>query len=238
MPRSLHHLPTLALLALPASACSFTSYAPPSRTMPLETAQAPTAGQTEAQLEVNAAGAVMGFDTTNGGARLRHGITDQLAITGDVGVLHVNGDSPETQREALLGRVGVHVHPARAPRIALTTGFGGGTSPLAGRWLSYDVGVVASAESRHVLPFISGEVFASVPIDPPTFSYESYDGDIHTDRLSNTRGARATAGVALRRSETSRAALLLGLSWGVVANADGDDDQVLGVGAGVRVPLD
>ncbi len=226
----------LLLVTLPASACSNASYTPPSRTMPLETAQAPAVGQTEAQLELNQVGAVLGFDTSNGAARLRHGVTDNLAVSVDLGLLHVNGDSTQRERNAVLGRVGAHVHAPGTSYVALTAGVGGGSSSLAGRWASADVGVVLSGDSKYAVPFLSGEAFVSRPIDPPAFSFQSGE-HVVTTQLTPSRGARATAGVALRTARTSRTSLLIGLSWGVIDDAESRDD-VLGVGAGLKLSLD
>ena len=206
--------PLLLGAAVTLPACSPAAYTPPTRTMPLETAQAPTEGHSDAQLELNMVGAVMGFDTSNGAVRISHGVRDGLAVTAEGGVLHVNGGSePEANRNAYLGRVGVHLHPPRDAKIALTAGAGGGTNAKAGTWASYDLGVVLSGESTYVVPFLSGEVYGSTPVEPQPFTFRGGE-DVYTDQLSQTWGVRGTAGLQLRPSREAATSMLLGFQFG------------------------
>ncbi len=228
------------LLLLPTTACSYASYTPPSRTMPLETAAAPTQGKTDLQLEGNFVGAVMGFDTTNGAARLRRGVTETVAVTAEGGILHVNGGDGRVDPNAYLGRVGVHVHPAHRPRIAMTGGVGSGHSSLAGTWVTADLGVVASAETYHFVPFVSAEVFGAQPTDAPVFLYPDEEGNTQTDQMKPSRGVRGTVGFEWRPGEDgpdSRTSLLLGCSYGGIADPD-DSTEVLALGAGLKIKLD
>lgn len=228
------------LLSLPLCACSYAAYTPPSRTMPLETAAAPTQGRSDLQLEANTVGAVMGFDTTNGAARLRHGVTEHVAVSAEGGLLHVNGGGGQVDPNAYLGRVGVHVHSAQRPRIAMTGGVGSGRSSVAGSWVTADVGLVASTETYHFVPFASIEVFGAQPMDAAPFTYPTEAGDPQTDQLEPTRGARGTVGFEWRPGEAgpdSRTSMLLGFSYGGIADADGGD-EVFGLGAGLKVKLD
>jgi hypothetical protein len=228
----------LCLLASPA--CSYASYTPPSRTMPLETAAAPSIGRTDLQIEINRVGAVMGFDTTDGAARIRRGVTDHVALTAEAGVLHVNGGSGQGDPNAFLGRVGFHVHSSVAQHIALTGGIGSGRSALAGSWATGDLGFAVSTETKHFVPFFAFEVYGSAPLHERTFTYATENGDPQTDQLTPTRGARATAGFEWRPGQAgpdSKASLLVGFQYGVIADS-GDDDEVMGLGAAMKFKLD
>jgi hypothetical protein len=232
----------MVVVLAPIAACSYASYAPPARTMPLETAVAPAVGHGDVQIEGNLVAAIFGFDTTNGGVRLRQGIDEHVAISGDLGVLTVNGETAGGEdHRAYLSRVGVHVHQAdRAPgpHIALTGGIGGGTSALAGRWAAFDLGVIASSNGTYVVPFIAVDGFASVPVDAKDFTWTDSSGDPKTDRLTPTAGYRFTAGLEVRPygGPDSEVSLLGGVMIGGIADAD-DDEVFLGLGAAVRATL-
>lgn len=236
---SRHSLLLLPLCALASPACSYAAYTPPSRTMPLETAAAPALGKTDLQIEANMVGAVMGFDTSNGAARLRRGVTDHVAVTAEAGVLHVNHGDGNTDPDAYLGRVGFHVHSSVAPRIALTGGIGSGYSSVAGSWATGDLGVVVSKETRHLVPFGAFEVYGSTPIREQPFTYT--DGDsTQTDMLKPTRGVRGTVGFEWRPFEPgpdSRTSLLAGFQYGRIADDD-EGEPVMGLGLGLKVKLD
>jgi hypothetical protein len=229
------------VLAAILPGCSYAAYTPPTRTMPLETPAAPAAGGTDVQLEASSVGAVMGFSVRGGAARLRHGVHRNVALTAEGGMMQVGGGNDKsTDASALVGRVGVHVHPANRPRVAATAGVGSGASGLAGRWASVDAGVIASTETYHWVPFLALEGFFSSPIDPEPFTYNDTAGDPRRDVLSDSVGVRGTAGVEWRPGAAgpeSRTSLLAGLTYGAIADA-GDDDTFLGFGAAVKVKLD
>jgi len=208
--------------------------------MPLETAAAPAHGSTDLQLEANMVGAVMGFGTANGAARLRRGVTENVALTAEAGVLHVTGGSGESDPNAYLGRVGVHVHPAKHSRVALTGGVGSGRSSVAGSWVTGDLGFVASTESYHFVPFFAFEVYGATPVQAQPFTFFDPSGEPHTDQLKETLGARGTVGFEWRPGEAgpdSKTSLLLGLQYGTIGDADGGE-PVMGVGAGMKFKLD
>lgn len=229
----------LAVLTALLPACSYAAYTPPPRMMPLETADAPTSGSTDVQLEGSRVAAVMGADTGNGNLRMRHGITPTVAVEAEGGVLHVLGGSgDEGDRNAYLGRVGVHVHPVvekDGATVALTTGVGSGFSSLAGKWVSADAGLIAQTDGTHAALFVSGEAWGSHPLDPQPFMFGPSD-DIQHDVLSDTIGARATGGLTWWPKGRDSTALIVGASYGVMKDAD-DHAQVLALGAAVRAKL-
>ncbi|HTJ45859.1 MAG TPA: hypothetical protein VL463_27335 [Kofleriaceae bacterium] len=223
------------------AACSYTSYTPPSRMMPLETALAPAPNHTDLQAEGSMAGAVMGFGTWNGALRLREGLDDNVAVTAEGGVMNVDGHAAAgTEHNAYMGRIGVHLHQrdrTEGPHVALTAGVGGGWSALAGRWVTQDVAVIVSGNGAWVVPFASLEGFASQPIDPQLFQYRTGESSTpRTDVLTRTAGFRVTAGLEFRDGSgiDSRASFLIGMMMGGIEKPD-DGDMFMGLGAALRL---
>jgi hypothetical protein len=232
----------VALVGGLAGACSYTSYTPPARMMPLETAVAPAPGASDLQLEGSTANASLGFQTTNGAARLRGGLTDQVSISGEAGMISVGGDTDTSlDRHAYIGRVAAHVHETdRSPgaHVAFTGGVGGGTSEVAGNWISEDAGVIVSGNGYWFVPFASLEGFASQPIDAPHFTYVDTSGYSHDDRLTRTAGFRVTAGFELRNGDAADSAfgLIVGLMLGGIQKP-GTGDGFGGLGIAFRLAI-
>jgi hypothetical protein len=230
--------PALALGAL--GACSYTSYTPPARMMPLETATAPTAAQTDVQGELSTTGAFWGFGTDNTALRVRQGVNENLSVSAEGGTIAVEGDtSTDTNHMAYVGRVGMHVHQedrTAGPHIAFTAGAGGGASSVAGRWISEDAGVILSGNGAWLVPFASIEGFLSQPIDARPFGYRDTSGDPHSDILTKTVGYRVIVGLELRdgHGADSEYAFTIGMMMGGIAKVD-HDDQFAGLGAALRV---
>jgi hypothetical protein len=232
--------PVASVLALACVAgCSYTSYTPPARMMPLETAVAPPPQQLDVQSEVSMAGAIFGFNTYNGALRVREGVTDNLAVTAEGGVTRIDGNAaPGTPQNAYVGRVGVHLHMAdREPglHVALTAGVGGGASSLAGRWISEDVGLIVSGNGAWVAPFASIEGFASQPIDAQPFTYEA-SGDAHPDVLTRSAGFRIISGLEFRDgtgADSKRSFLIGGMTGGIYKRSA--SDGFAGLGAALRL---
>lgn len=211
--------------------------------MPLETAAAPELGRTDLQIEGNLAGAVLGFGSSNGAARLRRGVTEHVAVSAEGGVLHVTGGTGQSDPNAYLGRVGVHVHSAeakRSARVAMTGGVGSGRSSVAGSWITADAGVVISSETWHFVPYAAFEVYGAQPVHARPFEFEDEAGDVRADRLKPTHGIRGTTGFEWRPGAAgpeSKTSLLVGFQYGSIADADGSE-IVMGIGAGLKVKLD
>ena len=226
-------IPTLALLSL-TPACSGV-YAPPSRTMPLETARAAGRGATELQIEGGGGAGVFHFEAAGGGARVSHGVTDHVTASVEGAAIVADGGSEHGTQMAYTSRAGVHVHPANQQHLALTGGVGGGVSGLLGSWVTADLGGVGSVGGRYATGFLSAEGFVSQPIESRPVTYDRDE----TDSISTAVGARGTLGVELYpgRPEDKVWSVLLGASAGTVR--DRDDLLVwVGVGGGVRVRLD
>jgi hypothetical protein len=226
-------IPTLALLAL-TPACSGV-YAPPSRAMPLETARAAGRGATELQIEGGVGAGLFHFDGGGGGARVSHGVTDNVTASVEGTAVVADGGYEHGTETAYTGRAGVHVHPTHQQYLALTGGIGGGVSGTLGSWVTADLGGVTSIGGRYATAFLSAEGFVSQPIESRTVTYE----EDKTDSISTAVGARATLGVELYpgRPEDKVWSVLLGASAGDIWDRD---DQLLwiGLGGGVRVRLD
>jgi hypothetical protein len=236
----------VALLGIGAVACSYTSYTPPARMMPLETAVAPARGASDVQLEASSSAAMTfwgGFSAQSGAARLRGGLTDRVSISAEGGVISVDGDTTNTiDHTADVGRVGVNVHEAdRSPgaHVAFTGGVGGGRSTAAGNWISEDAGVIVSGNGHWFVPYASLEGFASQPVDARPFDYvDAHDNSTHSDILTNTAGFRITSGFELRDGDAadSQIGVIVGFMMGGIWKRD-SGDGFAGLGVAVRVAI-
>jgi hypothetical protein len=233
----------VALVGSLAGACSYTSYTPPARMMPLETAVAPARGASDVQLDLATVGTPLGFSTNDAAMRVRGGVSDLVSISAEGGVISVEGLAAQPiDQHAYIGRVAAHVHQADrtpGPHIAFTAGVGGGASPVAGRWVSEDAAVILSGNGYWFVPFASLEGFASQPVDAPGFSYvDATDGSSHADQLTRTAGYRITAGFEIRDGHAADSAfgILVGFMMGGVYKAN-DNDAFAGLGVAFRLAI-
>lgn len=203
--------------------------------MPFETARAPAPGKHEVQIDGVSAGEVLGPGIVAGNARYRRGITDHLAVTGDLGVIRAQG---ETQESPLAGttRVGVHAHGEWTDELdaALFAGAGGGHAPSAGSWLSADAGWAVTGDHRYVRPTLVLAGFVSEPVASETFMV----GD-RTLQLPRTYGVQGMFGFDLGPKDR---AMLLGFMianlWAkATAHQDAQSSMFLGVGGSLRFGL-
>ena len=143
--------------------CNHEVYSPPSRILPLESAATLAAGETGVQLEGGTHGAVFGPSGESGTMRIRHGIGSDTDVSGEVSVLHVDGNSAGgTYPFLFASRVGVKHQALRW--LSLTAGLGGGAS-AGGGFLSPDLGVIIAYENRYLVPFLGLRASVSVPFD-------------------------------------------------------------------------
>lgn len=211
-----------------APACAYQSYTPPARMLPLETAHAPAAGHSDLQLGASSASAIMGFSVLTGGGRLRHAVSDNVAVDGEAAMIQVQGKTtPDVDHEAYVGRLGVHVHPGPTnpgcDHIAFVGGAGSGYSALAGRWVSYDAGVVVSTRSTYADLFLGLTGFGSTPLRPQPFQYQAAGDDKpQTDVLSQTWGWGFIVGLDLHTPDDAFA-VTLGLRAGSLTDDDHRD---------------
>jgi len=202
--------------------------------MPLSPAKTPVAGHGDVQVDGNASGEVMGPAIVGGNIRYRHGITDQLALTGDLGFARAqNGDNFDGEPWAALGRAGVQRSTELNEDLdgALFAGVGGGYAPAAAGWLSADTGVVVTGDNRHVRPVVVLDAYASQPFATKVFAV-----DDEMLRMPRTFGVQGVVGFELG---PKRSAVLIGMAvsrlWAVATDVqDAQSETFFGLGGGVR----
>lgn len=218
--------------------CHSYLFSPPARLAPLETAATLPAGDYGVQVEGGVSGAVFGLKGTSGAARVRRGLTDDLEIAGEVGVLHIQGDSAaNTDQNAYLARFGVK--RLILPFFAIGAGVGGGAS-AAGGVVSPDVLAILSWENSVVVPFLSLRGALSSPIGSRSVDISSTtDGrgrfvfSPHPTWLAGgTLGARVPIGD--QASRVVRASLLAGASYTHLAD-ENDKIGIISLAAGAEV---
>lgn len=179
-------LASAVVLALVAASfgCSRHAFSPPARALPIETPQTLEPGQTSVQGEASSNGALFGPDVAVGTARVRHGVAEDVDVTGEATVMHVSGSGGEgvsTNPNIYSARVGVKHR--LSSWFAVGAGLGGGGS-AGGGFLSPDLTVMAGWENRYVIPFLALRGFTSHPIGASTV----YLGDSVYDRPRLTLG--------------------------------------------------
>lgn len=237
LPANVHPLPSLALLLVPALSltvgCANHAFTPSARPMPLSPAQAPATGESDVQLDGNASGEVMGPGIIAGNVRYRRGLTDEVALTGDLGLLRVKDAESDENPYAGMSRVGVQVHGDATDEIvaAAFAGAGAGYAPAAGGWVSGDVGGMFSGTHRYVRPLLLLQVYASQP-----FATEVFPSGDSMLRLPRTYGVQGLFGFDLGPRDRS---VMLGLAVAqlyAVANDQQDalSETFFGLGGGFR----
>jgi len=153
----------VAVAAALVCGCNHEVYSPPSRMLPLESAATLATGETGLQLEGSAHGAIFGVSGESGTLRVRHGAWDKTDLSGEVSVMHVDGNSvANTYPYLFAGRAGVKREVL--PWLSLTGGLGGGAS-AGGGFFSPDLGVIVAYENPYAVPFLTVRGGVSVPFD-------------------------------------------------------------------------
>lgn len=210
--------------------------------MPISTAQAPARGEADVQLDGNVSGEVLGPGIFAGNVRYRRGVSDKVAMTGDVGLMRVDGDNHGQNPYAGTGRVGVQVHGPSNDDLhaAAFVGAGGGYAPTAGGFASVDVGGVLTGTNRYVRPIFLVDLYASEPIGARSFmaTGESYGPPADTDlvKLPRTVGFQGLFGFDLGPRDRS---VMLGLAFASLHTYANDVQEAktstfFGLGGGFR----
>jgi hypothetical protein len=151
----------IALVVLLAG-CAQHIYSPPARGMPLEGSRSLATDENALMLEAGESGALFGPDFAVAGIRYRHGFSEQLEGSAELGLLRVTTDGDTTtHRNAYAARAAVKY--ALVKWVAFVGGLGGGAHD-AGGFLSPDLGVLVSGENKYVVPNLSVRTFVSQPI--------------------------------------------------------------------------
>jgi hypothetical protein len=228
---------TLALV-MAAVGCSYHVYSPPARSLPLESPRPLPAGQTSVTGEAAAHALLFGPDLVGGGLKVTHGIA-QGEVSLEGAALVVQGESAAGTNPVVgMGRAGFHA----GDRIfGFAAGLGGGWS-AAGPYVSPDFALIAGYENCYLVPFGALRASVSVPIDPRTVDVSKPEDGLGAHRLRPRTTAAFSPGVGLKvplfhqcgEAVQYRAALLLGLAWTILVDAD-KSDTFFGLGGGLTV---
>jgi hypothetical protein len=256
-------MPPVRLLALALiGACTPAAYAPPARMVTLDSPSAPRAHDTDLQTELGHVGTIWGPSLTSGNLRARHAVSDSVVIEGETGLSRVENEGTvvassertssgtvETRgsdsRNAYTGRAGVILQGVDGRvRGALTAGLGGGYSPVAGGWTSFDIGAGFGGTHRWIRPWWTGELGYNQPLSSRPFVVDYGDDEEAVLALTSNLMARSTVGLELGPEDS---AFVVGLSvirifadtnGALDANhAQSGGDAYMSIAAGLRVLL-
>ena len=171
----------IALSVAVATGCTAHVYAPPSRMAALDGPSLVGEGKTEVSGQFGLGVQVLGSGYHAGGVQVRHGISEQVEVTGNASYFAVSGRRdgdlspnaaepdatyhPEEETWFLYaGRVGMKWSPPEVGgHVAIFSGIGGGYSD-AGGFVSTDLGVSVGYNNAYVVPFAAVGGFISVPV--------------------------------------------------------------------------
>jgi hypothetical protein len=235
---TLASLLSLVGLSLAASACTTHAFTPSTRPMPLTTAVAPAKGTGDVQVDGSASGEPLGPGIHAGNVRYRRGVTDSLALTGDVGLARAHGEDPSSEtRWAAMARAGAQVSGDLNSELAVSgfAGAGGGYAPAAGGWLGGDVGWVVSAKHSNFRPAVLAQLYISQPV-----ATEDFMVDGTTLVLPRTFGAQALVGADIgAKSHSVVVGLAIARLWAASTTyEEAKAATFLGIGAGFRFASD
>jgi hypothetical protein len=231
------------------SGCHHVAYSPPSRINMMETAETPNEGRQRVGAGIGAHAGVFAFSVTTASARYSKGLTDEVALSGEAGVMRADEgvQFDEIHPYIYIGHVAAKVSPrAAGGHVAFEFGAGGGWS-TAGQFASPDVGIYLSYDFGVLEPFLHGYGFLSVPFNtsPITYDYAEVAGSStnqHTIEAQTTLGAGGYGGLAIHLNPRHRMApqgtqhdLLAGLGYTGLARIDGERVGLITFGAGYQV---
>ncbi|MCA9611487.1 MAG: hypothetical protein R3B99_17295 [Polyangiales bacterium] len=238
----------LWLLVLPlaiAAGCTPRVYSPPGRAMPLEAPTPLGEGNTAVQVEGGVSGMVFGPSFLHGSVRLRHGVSDQLEVDGElnaVGVMVPSDADWDDDSDAHRGIYSAHVALKRnfSRHFALRFGAGGGVS-AGGAFFAPDLGFVVGYDNPAVVPFVGAYGFVSYPLGPRYVRFvDESTGDEQILRPRTTVGVGWSTGIkvpfgAAIDLRQRRAAFLVGIGGTFVQSfgAEADNDATFGLSLGL-----
>jgi hypothetical protein len=223
--------------------CNAHLYSPPSRFAATDGPVVLDQGETALSGQYATGGEVFGGEFHGAGVHGRHGLTDELEISGSAQYLLMSGSRPtdpgEPSPEATnfpesetwpltMGRVGVTWAPeASKGHFALTGGIGGGHSD-AGGFVSPDIGFSLGYHNPYVVPFAAFSGFVSQPIGATENDISDNGAPAEWAKPELTYGIQATLGL---RGEISAAdqqaiALMAGISMTQLVDQSDEDSSV------------
>jgi hypothetical protein len=228
----------LVVIGFLGAGCSYRVYSPPARALPLESPRPLPAGRTSVTAEGDVHSLLFGPSLVGGTLRVGRGVPSG-ELSAEATTMVVQGDSAAGTSPVIgMGRAGFRT----GDRVfGFAAGLGGGVS-AAGAFVSPDFAVMAGYENCYLVPFAALRSSVSVPLAPSTVDVgKPEDGrGVHLLRPRTTFAFSPTFGLKIplfhrcTEDPQSRAALLVGLAWSALVDAD-HSDTYFGVGSGVTV---
>jgi hypothetical protein len=214
-------------------ACSTHAFTPSARPMPMSPVEIPRPHEHDLQLDGNVAGEPLGPGISTGNVRYRRGVAEHVAVVGDTGIMRVDNEGGSLNPYAGTARIGAQLSGDATDEMTATafTGAGGGYSPVAGGWMSGDIGFAVSGDHRYVRPVMQVSAYVSQPVGTKVFSVNDT-----MLRLPRTWGLQGLFGFDLGPRAT---AVMLGLAFGQLWATANDKQEALsemflGLGVGFR----
>lgn len=228
------------------AACTPRAYTPPARLAALDSPIAPAAHGTDIQADLGRVGTMWGPELVSGGSRLRHAVTSAVVVEGEAGVMRVLNAGDGGSRNAYTGRGGIMVRSSGETGMcaALSAGLGGGYSPVAGGWGSFDVGGALAGTHRWFRPVLAGDASYNRPFGDTRFVVVESDGGTSTLHLTQNVSVRGTLEVELGPTDRT---LIVGMSvMRIEANSSGaipeydtsPDEVFVAIGGGFRATIE
>lgn len=233
----------LAAVALVlAMGCSQHLYSPPTQAFALAPVHTLGASDQAVDLDASTHSQIFdpGFDA--GSARLRTGIGNNAEVSVEGMAATVNDGGPSTaNRGVYAGRAAVRVDPNRGP-ISFNAGIGGGFAPAAGSFAAIDGGVSIGYDNCYVVPVAAVSTFVSQPLAARSVDVSVDETMPMYSTPHRTAGGTFRGGLRVSLSPSTCHAgheapwLTAGFDFTSLVDAS-SNAQLLGVGAGVTIPL-
>jgi hypothetical protein len=231
----------LAVLLLLFAGCSQHLYSPPTQAFALAPVHTLGAADQAVDLDASTHSQIFdpGFDA--GSARLRAGIGNNAEVSVEGMAATVNDGGPSTANRGIYaGRAGVRVDPNRGP-ISFDVGIGGGFAPAAGSFAAIDAGASIGYDNCYVVPVAAISTFVSQPLAARSVDV-SIDETPMYSTPHRTGGGTVRGGLRVSLSPSTCHAgheapwLTAGFDFTTLVDSS-SNAQLLGVGAGVTIPL-
>jgi hypothetical protein len=219
-------------------ACTTHAFTPSARPMPMSPVEIPKPHEHDLQIDGNIAGELLGPGISAGNVRYRRGVAEHVAVVADTGLLRVDQGGDDSMSSSLnpyagTARIGAQLTGDATDELEATvfTGGGAGYSPVAGGWMSGDLGFAVSGDHRYVRPVLQLSAYVSQPVGTKVFSVNDT-----MLRLPLTVGLQGLFGFDLGPRSSS---VMLGLAVGHLWTAANDKQDALselfmGLGVGFR----
>lgn len=149
-------------VALALAGCNHHVHSPPARALPLESVAPVGRDRVGLALEGAAHGELFGPGVSSGASRLRVSPHDDVDISVEGTVMHVQG-RPAKAIDQNIYAVRLGAKYRALSWLALTGGLGGGVH-AAGTFASPDLGVIAGYENPYAVPYFAWRGFVSQPL--------------------------------------------------------------------------